>query len=384
MQSSSVHALADFAAYMRDHGYGVGIAEQQLMLEAMLRLPVAQYRQIQAAWCAIVCGNKDQWSRYQELFNLFWFPDRVRGSSRMSGSTRRSRSLPEMVQAMHQQMEDANGKLGGAAQLGFFDDSASGAEEGTRNDHASGGASAIDPLTKKDFGEWLQADLQQLNQLAEEVALRVRKRLMRRKHLANKASLINLRATFRKSLKYGGVPIQPAWQRPRKELPNIFILVDVSRSMEMYAQLFLRVARAFCQVADARAFVLHTRLAEITGLLKKRSGRVQEKINAVTFGFGGGTRIATSLQDFIGTYAKNALTARSVVLIFSDGYDTDPADELRLAAERMRAKGAKIFWLHPSERMHFSTALEQAKNSIYGFVPVHNLESLQQLPEVIH
>ncbi len=198
----------------------------------MLRLPVAQYRQIQAAWCAIVCGNKDQWSRYQELFNLFWFPDRVRGSSRMSGSTRRSRSLPEMVQAMHQQMEDANGKLGGAAQLGFFDDSASGAEEGTRNDHASGGASAIDPLTKKDFGEWLQADLQQLNQLAEEVALRVRKRLMRRKHLANKASLINLRATFRKSLKYGGVPIQPAWQRPRKELPNIFILVDVSRSME--------------------------------------------------------------------------------------------------------------------------------------------------------
>jgi uncharacterized protein with von Willebrand factor type A (vWA) domain len=179
------------------------------------------------------------------------------------------------------------------------------------------------------------------------------------------------------------VPITPVWQRPRKELPNIFILVDVSRSMEMYAQLFLRVSRAFCEVMQARAFVFHTRLAEITDLLKKRSGRVQEKINAVTFGFGGGTRIATSLHDFVTVHAKSALATKSVVLVLSDGYDTDPAEELAQALQLIAARGARIFWLHPSERTHFSASLELASPYVNRFMPAHNLESLQKLPDLI-
>ena len=77
--------------------------------------------------------------------------------------------------------------------------------------------------------------------------------------------------------------------------------------METHAQLFLRIARAFVGVLDARVFVFHTRLAEVTPLLQRDSARVQEKINAVTAGFGGGTRIATSLADFHRVHAKGQL-----------------------------------------------------------------------------
>jgi uncharacterized protein with von Willebrand factor type A (vWA) domain len=383
MQSSLVQGIAGFTAHLRDHGFGVGIAEQQAMLKAALQLPVQQYRQIQPCWRAIVCSNKDHWRRYPELFDLYWFPERIRGTSRISGATRRSRSLTEMVQAMHAQMDAASAKSSDGPLLGFADESASASDEGARNDHAAGGASTVDPMAKRDFGEWLQSDLQQLNLLAEDVGKKIRKRLLRRKQMASKANSINMRATFRKSLRFGGVPITPVWQRPRKELPNIFILVDVSRSMEMYAQLFLRVSRAFCEVMQARAFVFHTRLAEITDLLKKRSGRVQEKINAVTFGFGGGTRIATSLHDFVTVHAKSALAAKSVVLVLSDGYDTDPAEELAQALQLIAARGARIFWLHPSERTHFSASLELASPYVNRFMPAHNLESLQKLPDLI-
>lgn len=383
MQPSLIHGIAGFAAHLRDHGFGVGIAEQQAMLTAAVLLPVQQYRQIQPCWRAIVCSNKDHWRRYPELFNLYWFPERARGSSRISGATRRSRNLTELVQAMHAQMDAAGAKPAEQPLLGLADESVSSETEEGRSDDAAGGASKVDPLAKRDFGEWLQSDLQQLNRLAEEVGKRVRKRLMRRKQTSNHAHAINLRSTFRKSLRFGGVPIAPVWQRPRKELPNIFILVDVSRSMEMYAQLFLRVARAFCEVMQARAFVFHTRLAEITDLLKKRSGRVQEKINAVTFGFGGGTRIATSMHDFVTAHAKSALTAKSVVLVLSDGYDTDPVDELAQGLQLITAKGAKIFWLHPSERTHFSASLELASPYVKRFMPAHNLESLQKLPDLI-
>jgi uncharacterized protein with von Willebrand factor type A (vWA) domain len=384
MQSSIIHGIAGFTAYLRDHGFGVGIAEQRDMLAAVLQLPVQQYRQIQPCWRAIVCSNKDHWRRYPELFDLYWFPERARGRSRMSGTTRRSRSLAEMVQDMHAQMDSAGAKPSDRPLLGFADATASAGDDAARNDQAAGGASAVDPLAKRDFGEWLQSDLQQLNLLAEEVGKRIRKRLLRRKQISLQANSINMRGTFRKSIRFGGIPITPVWQRPRHEPPNIFILVDVSRSMETYAQLFLRVARAFCEVMQARAFVFHTRLAEITDLLKKRSGRVQEKINAVTFGFGGGTRIATSMRDFATVHAKSALATKSIVLVLSDGYDTDPAEELAQALQLIVAKGAKIFWLHPSERTHFSGALERASPYVKQFMPAHNLESLQKLPDLIY
>ncbi|MGB7596615.1 MAG: VWA domain-containing protein [Gallionella sp.] len=384
MHPSLIQGIAGFTAYLRDHGFAVGITEQQAMLNTMLQLPVTQYRQIQPCWRAIVCSNKDHWRRYPELFKLYWLPERVRGSSRISGTTRRSRSLTEMVEAMHEQMNSGNAKPAGNPLLGFSDASASANEPGQQNDHAAGGASAVDPLAKKDFGEWLQSDLQQLNRLAEEVAAKVRKRLLRRKQVSNYAHTVNLRSTLRKSVRFGGEPIAPVWQRPRRSTPNLFILVDVSRSMEMYAQLFLRVSRAFCEVTRARAFVFHTRLAEITDLLKKRSGRVQEKINAVTFGFGGGTRIATSLHDFVTLYAKNSLATKSVVLVLSDGYDTDPPEELARVLQSISAKGAKVFWLHPSKRTHFSASLELASLYVNRFIPAHNLESLQKLPDLVY
>ncbi|MBI3526226.1 MAG: VWA domain-containing protein [Betaproteobacteria bacterium] len=382
-QPQPLHAVAGFAAHLREHGFQVGIPEQQAMLTAALRLPLAQHGRIESCWRAIVCANPDSWRRYPELFEHYWYPHRVRGSVRSSGMTRRARSLPEMVQALHQEMEQGGQKPSDAKSLGFADSSA-GAGDGENNGQAMGGASSADPLAKRDFGEWLQSDLQRLNQLAEAVAQRVRKRLMRRKEWVSRAQAIDMRRTLRNSLRYGGVPLAPAYRRARRELPKIFILVDVSRSMEIYAQLFLRVARAFCEVVEARAFVFHTRLAEITELLKKRTDRVQEKINAVTFGFGGGTRIATSVNDFVHTHARTALSGRSIVLVFSDGYDTDPPEDLAASLARLNGRGARVYWLHPSQRTHFSTALAQAQHLVRGFIPAHNLESLEKLPGLIH
>lgn len=382
-QAQPLQAVAGFAAHLRDHGFPVGIAEQRAMLDSAARLSVREHHRVQSCWRAIVCINRDTWRRYPELFQLYWYPHKARGTVRSSGTTRRSRSLPEMIEALHQQM-DCGGQAPAARRAQAMMDASAGAGAGETSPQAMGGASRTDPLARRDFGEWLQSDLQRLNRLADEVAQRVRKRLMRRKRAVNHSSTIDMRRSLRNSLRYGGVPFNPAYRRARQVLPKIFILVDVSRSMEMYAQLFLRVARAFCEVAQARAFVFHTRLVEVTDLMKSRTGRVQEKINAVTFGFGGGTRIATSLNDFVGTHARAALSGRSIVLVLSDGYDTDPPEALRDSLARINGRGARIYWLHPSERAHFSSALALAQPLVRGFIPAHDLASLEALPGRIH
>ncbi len=166
-------------------------------------------------------------------------------------------------------------------------------------------------------------------------------------------------------------------------MPRVVLLVDVSRSMEMHARFFLRLARVFVEVMDARAFVFHTRLADVTALMKRRSSRVQEKINAVTFGFGGGTRIASCLHDALHQHLGRALSRGDLVLVFSDGYDTDEPAALAEVLSQIRARGARIFWLHPTVQPPQSAAMAGARAEVTRFVPAYNLASLSRLPQLL-
>ena len=185
-----------------------------------------------------------------------------------------------------------------------------------------------------------------------------------------------MRKTLRRCLRSGGWPLDPAWRRARTERPRLFILVDVSRSMETHAQLFLRVARAFVTAAQARVFVFHTRLTEVTPLLRRDSTAVQEKVNAVTAGFGGGTRIATSLSDFHQTHARAQLGRQARVWVLSDGFDADEPQRLAEELGRVRRHGAQVTWFHPSPQVPASAAITAARDRIHRFVRLNSLSDL--------
>lgn len=383
MHPRPIEAIAGFAQHLRDHGFRVGIAEQQAMVQAAMTVSPDRYRDLQAGWRGIVCSGAADWRHYPELFGLYWFPDAMRGNVRTSGATRPRRDLRELVEALRSaggaEQRPGTSKAGGVAR----GDAAAQADEADPT-RAQGGASRTEPLERRDFGEWLPQDLDRLQRIVEDVARRMRRRLTRRLQADSHGRRLDIRRTLRASLRTGGVPFEPAWSTRRRERPRFFILVDVSRSMELYAQLFLRVARAFVEVLGARVFVFHTRLAEVTPLLRRTSGRVQEKVNAVTAGFGGGTRIATSVADFAQVHARGALTRSSRVIVMSDGYDTDREDELAGALQAIRARGARIYWLHPSRDLPQASALAPCGASIEAFAPAHDLASLEALPDLIH
>jgi uncharacterized protein with von Willebrand factor type A (vWA) domain len=106
---------------------------------------------------------------------------------------------------------------------------------------------------------------------------------------------------------------------------------------------------------------------------------VQEKINAVTFGFGGGTKIATNIETFLKVHVGRALGSRDLVYVLSDGYDTDPPEETERAIKAVRRRGAKIFWLHPNKEIPGSEAMQRSLYLINGFMAVNTLQSLDNL-----
>jgi len=349
-----LQAIAGFAAMLREHGLVVGIDEQRAMVAAALRVPLQRAAHLGDAWRAIACHDARDWRRWPDLFERYWHPERTRGSTRVSGQTRAPRNLPQLVQSLQQQLDGgAKPAPDTALQL-----PAAAEGEAVPASRAQGGASRTEALHDRTLAQWLPQDLAELERLAERIAQSLRRRLTRRWRHDAHGRRLDLRRTLRASLRTGGVPIDPAWRTPRREAPRLFILVDVSRSMQTHAQLFLRIARAFVGAARARVFVFHTRLAEVTPLLKSDSAAVQEKVNAVTAGFGGGTRIATSIADFHAVHARAQLTRRARVWVLSDGFDADAPHRLADELARLRGRGAHITWFHPSAQPPASAAMQ--------------------------
>lgn len=370
--------LAEFAGLLREHGMAIGPSEQQAMWRAVDLLGALKPQRISAAWRAIGCKTPRDWRQWDELFQRYWFPQRIRGQTRVSGQTKPRRDLRQMVQTMREQMESqssappsSHAALGASA-----DQSGRGSEALPASNQAQGGASQTDPMDDRSGMQWMPQDLAALRILAARVMKRLQPHATRRWKTQEHGRRLGLRQTLRRSVSLGGVPLRPAWLSPRTQSPQLFILVDVSRSMESHAAFFLRVAKAFAQVGDARVFVFHTRIAEVTSLMHSDSAAVQEKINAVTAGFSAGTRIAMCLRDFTRHHARGQLTRHSRVWVFSDGFDTEAPDALSDSIRTVRTRGTRVDWFHPTHQAS-AAALQIARPLIHQFHPLGQLADLR-------
>jgi uncharacterized protein len=379
-------AILEFIAYLRANGYVIGLSELQAMVTIVQEAGVQNAKRIERCWRGIASSSKSQWLKFPELFEAFWFPKKTKGSTKSSGQKKKGKSLPELITQMKSDMAQHT-----AAQdsktigLGSSENNqaANGLEQG------QGGASKVDPLAEKPLGDWLPSDSHQLDQLIAPLQARIRRKLIRHYRRNPQATFLDFRQSIRKATSTGGELIQLSMKERKSILPNIYILVDVSKSMETHAQFFLRLARSFSQVLNARVFVFHTRLIEVTPLMKRDSGRVQEKINAVTFGFGGGTKIASNLEAFLeqsklgpsGNRVRS-ITRRDIVYVLSDGFDTDPPEKTAAVISRVRKKGAELFWLHPTKDIPQSQAIQMSQDMITGFMAVNNLASLEGLVDL--
>lgn len=384
---SPAHSIQRFAAYLRDHGFVIGMAELHAMVQMATWCRVDRPEQLSKYWRGIACSSQKQWKQFPDLFQAYWFPERLKGKVKSSQRRRQGKSLHELVQEIQGEGQsipttEQSGTLG----LGGLD----GQGQTVDGEHGQGGASRTDPLADKPLGQWLPHDSEQLDRLIEPLQTRLRRKLIQRYKRSPVSSRIDLRESIRKAHATSGEVIRLQTRARQAVMPKVYILVDVSHSMETHAQFFLRMARSFCQVMQARAFVFHTSLIEVTDLLRRNSGRVQEKINSVAFGFGGGTKIASNLQSFIEQARRGAngqrirgLGRRDLVFVLSDGYDTDPADDLSEAVQKVRRAGAALYWLHPTVEVPQSRAMQSAAPYISGFLSVSHISSLEGLVDLI-
>jgi uncharacterized protein with von Willebrand factor type A (vWA) domain len=207
--------------------------------------------------------------------------------------------------------------------------------------------SRLAALADVPFAELDDADLAVLGRWLEDSRRWWPRRRSRRQAVHHAGSAIALRPTAARARRTGWEPVHlvrtRAVQRPRR----LVVVCDVSQSMQAYTRVYLHLMRASVLTTDSEVYAFATTLTRLTATLRHRSTAValEQATERVGDRFGG-TRIATNLQALMASHRGNALRG-AVVVVASDGWDTDPPEQLAVVMARLRRRAHAVLWLNP-------------------------------------
>ena len=371
--------LAGFVRMLRDNGFAVGLAETRDALAILASPAAARPALLMPALRTLFCATHADWQRFEDIFAAYW---QGRGVRRVQPTA----SAPSQQRPSLQHLAGPTTAAAPPAQDQVEPgEGAAGDEVADRREHAAE-ASTAERLAVADMRHVVDPqEIQQTHALAERLAHRMRARLVRREQARRRGRRLDLRRTIHRSVSHGGTPIDLAWRRRKVKPLKLVVLLDGSGSMELYTAFFVRflhgVVDAFRQ---SEAFVFHTRLAYVSASLRDRDvARAVDRLSLMAQGIGGGTRIGECLAAFNRWHAKRVITARTAVMIVSDGYDTGAPEQLGDEMRRLRRRCRRIIWLNPligwQDYAPEARGMQAALPYVDLFAPAHSLESLAAL-----
>ncbi|MFM7850223.1 MAG: vWA domain-containing protein [Rubrivivax sp.] len=374
-----------FARVLRHAGLPVGTDRVQVALQALQVAGLHSRAEFHAVLCACLLDRHEHQELFDQAFTLFWQEPDLAGRMR-------ALLLPQVNTRVPPPVKE-NRRLGEALFPGQRDAPAKNPPPEQLELEASLTASASERLQQADF-ETMTAD-------EFRAALRLLARLRtvfppvvtRRRAASPRAGRLDLRATLREAGRHGGEIFALRHTAPRTVVPPLVVLADISGSMSRYSRMLLHFAhllgaRPGRTLPRVETFVFGTRLTRITPWLRQRDPDVAvDRVTAGVQDWSGGTRITESLQAFNRRWARRVLGSRATVLLVSDGLEHGPTEALTFEMERLHKSCHRLLWLNPLLRFtRFeprAAGIRAMLPHVDGFLPVHNLQSLEQLLEVL-
>lgn len=200
---------------------------------------------------------------------------------------------------------------------------------------------------------------------------------------------IDRRKYLRQSVRQmGGGFSLPRKQRKTRR-PPVVMLCDISGSMTQYSRMLLHFA--FClqkEMDGVHTFVFATGLSNITRYLRQRDVDVaMDKVGSSVTDWKGGTRIGESLHDFNRYWSRRVLSQGAVVLLVTDGLDRGDGQQIDVEMARLKRSCRRLIWLNPLLRYKKfqpkATGIRRILPLVDEFRPIHNLESMAQLANIL-
>ena len=370
--------ILHFCRVLRAAGLPVGPAKVIAALEAVEAVGVEQREDFRSALESVLIERHEQQALFAQAFELFW---------------RNPRLLERMMELLLPKVYGRTPYAEAEAPLpARLAEALSPPRQADREVYDQ--ATTIDAaftfsprevLQSKDFESMSAAELAEVKGMMARLRLPLPELPIRRSVAANRGTEVDLRATLRAMTSARGAVVPLAWRRRRHRRPPLVVLCDISGSMDRYARMLLFFLHAITNDRDrVHTLLFGTRLTNITRHLKRRDVDIAvARVSTAVSDWAGGTRIGACLAEFNRRWSRRLLAQGAVVLLISDGLDSDVGHGLSQEMERLAKSCRRLIWLNPLLRYDGFEARPAGIRAMLpyvdDFMPVHNLESLKEL-----
>jgi uncharacterized protein with von Willebrand factor type A (vWA) domain len=367
MASASLyHDVVSFARTLRSAGLPVGIEQSETFAGALARVNTVSRRDVYLAARATLVMRREDLPVFEDLFAAFFGAsgEKTDRAQRVPLAPRHDRStFFRTARRLHGRTGRTRAPRGrGPEQTRAASPSSS---SGART-------SASAPATNS-------------TRLARALRRAVRPDGPRVARLIGRAGArLDMRRVLRSAASHGGIAFA-LHRRRRSSRRPLVVLADISGSMELYYASSLQFLHGVAhRHGRTETFVFGTRLTRITSQLQIRdvdaalAHAAREIVD-----FAGGTRIGECLRTFNRLHARRVLQAGAVLLLISDGWETGDAALLDAEMRCLRERCHRVVWLNPllggAGYQPRTRGMSIALAHVDDFLPVHNLQSLQDL-----
>ena len=280
-------------------------------------------------------------------------------------------------------VEGSSGQGGTSATPGAVDPNAD-----TDEASALAAVSARERLNDREFSTLTADELALIQRLVEQLPFVPPLRRGRRTRRHRSSGRIDIRTTLRRSHRTGGDPVRLVHRQRTTKPRRIVLIADVSGSMEPYARIYLHLLRGAVQAIKAEAFVFATHLTRLTRQLSTTHTEVAYRNAAEAANdWSGGTRIGHAIRAFIDDFGQRGMARGAVVVIVSDGWESDRPELLEEAMARLSRLAHHIIWVNPRKAAEsfqpLTGGMAAALPYVDTFLSGHSLRALNDVMAAI-
>jgi uncharacterized protein with von Willebrand factor type A (vWA) domain len=364
--------LIDFTMYCRERQFVLGPQETRDAFEVAERGWVLDRKLFHYSLKAIYCKRKEHFDRFDEMFDIFW-----------------SRYYEERLEQRKKQIKQFK-KEKETATVIFLGTEFKVPKKESKELEAKEtvGANESIRLRMTDFSKVNVSDKEKLEELAEELFHQMSMRFKRRLENSNKGS-VDIRNTIRHGISKGGMLLDLAHKRKRKEKRKVVFILDVSGSMDTYSYYLLRYVMVLKKYFKSlEFFTFSTELTHVTPMLRQNNEQeVLKEIGKNLHSWSSGTKIGESLTEFLSVYGSKFLSQKHIVVVLSDGLETGNVTVLQDAVRTIRRKCKTLVWLNPLKGMEGYQPIQKGMVNVMphldAFESAHNLDSLLKLEKLL-
>ena len=370
-----------FARLLRRAGLKVGPADMLAAQQALSLVEIGSKQQMQAALRATMVHRHEDADLFDYAFSIYWRdPNAGQQARAMAALDGGKEPKPEKAPPGAKRIEDAFRPK--QEQRHVPDDRPAEFD-------AVMTVSERERLNNMDFEAMSALEIARAKAEIARLHLPLDEKRTRRQRPDASGPRIDLRATFRRSRRFGGELIELARTRRTTRPPPLVVLCDISGSMARYAQILLHFLHAVANDRDrVHSFLFGTRLSNISRQLKARDPEMAFQLVAHAVpDWSGGTRIGEAIAHFNRDWSRRVLGQGAVVLLVTDGLDREGAAGLAGEMERLHKSCARLVWLNPLLRWDGFAPKSQGIRAMLPHVDefrtVHSIASLKSLVETL-